>query len=109
MKRVLFSLTALFSVFVVSAQSSKAVKWTYTARKIADKTYEVHFSAVIDGDYHLYAQDAGGEGPVPTEFTFTPNPLLTLNGKVKESGSLVSKYEKAWKHDVKYYEKSVDF
>jgi len=94
---------------ILIAQSSKQVNWSYTAKKIADKTYEVHMTASIGGDYHLYAQDAGGEGPIPTSFTFTKSPLLALEGKVKENGRLVKKFESAWNHDVKYYEKTVDF
>lgn len=91
------------------AQSSKQVNWNYSAKKIADKTYEVHMTATIGGDYHLYAQDAGGDGPIPTAFTFTKSPLFVLDGAVKESGQLVKKFESAWNHDVKYYEKTVDF
>jgi len=94
---------------VIMAQSSKQVNWSYTAKKIADKTYEVHMTAAIGGDFHLYAQDAGGDGPIPTSFTFTKSPLLALDGKVKENGKLVKKFESAWNHDVKYYEKTVDF
>jgi thiol:disulfide interchange protein DsbD len=109
MKLYLLFLIVLFSAAIAEAQSSKQVQWNYSVKKIADKTYEVHLAATINGDYHLYAQDAGGEGPVPTSFTFTKNPLIILNGKVRESGSLISKYETAWKHDVKYYEKTVDF
>ena len=106
MKRyLLFSFALLITAFSF-AQSSKQVLWNYSVKKIADKTYEVHLSATINGDYHLYAQDAGGEGPVATAFTFSPNPLIAFNGKVKEEGKLISKYESAWKHDVKYYEKN---
>jgi thiol:disulfide interchange protein DsbD len=107
-KILLFSLT-VFAVHVAMAQSSKQVQWTYSAKKIADKTYEVHMTATINGDYHLYAQDAGGEGPIATSFTFIKTPLLTLNGNVKESGKLIKKFESAWSHDVKYYERNVDF
>jgi thiol:disulfide interchange protein DsbD len=28
---------------------------------------------------------------------------------VKENGKLVQKYEDAWKHNVRYYERTVDF
>jgi thiol:disulfide interchange protein DsbD len=107
-KIVLFILTVL-SGSLAMAQSSKEVNWAYSAKKIADKTYEVHMTATIGGDYHLYAQDAGGDGPIPTSFTFTKSPLFSLDGKVKESGKLVKKFESAWSHDVKYYEKTVDF
>ena len=91
------------------AQSSKQVNWAYSAKKVGDKTYEVHMTATIGGDYHLYAQDAGGDGPIPTTFTFTKNPLMVPDGKVKEVGKIVKKYESAWSHDVRYYEKTVDF
>ncbi|HEX9509432.1 MAG TPA: protein-disulfide reductase DsbD domain-containing protein [Puia sp.] len=107
-KIALFILTVL-SGSMTMAQSSKEVSWAYSAKKIADKTYEVHMTATIGGDYHLYAQDAGGDGPIPTAFTFTKNPLFLLDGKVKENGKLVKKFESAWSHDVKYYEKTVDF
>jgi hypothetical protein len=107
-KIVLFTL-AVLSGSMAMAQSSKEVSWTYSAKKVADKTYEVHMTATIGGDYHLYAQDAGGDGPIPTSFTFTKNPLLITDGKVKENGKLVKKFESAWSHDVHYYEKTVDF
>jgi hypothetical protein len=94
---------------LVMAQSSKKVNWAYAAKKIADKTYEIHMTATIGGDYHLYAQDAGGDGPIPTSFSFTKSPLFTLDGDVKEKGQLVKKFESAWNHDVKYYERTVDF
>ncbi|HXB94052.1 MAG TPA: hypothetical protein VNU70_02800 [Puia sp.] len=101
--------TALLVGTMTMAQSSKQVSWNYSAKKIGDKTYEIHMTATIGGDFHMYAQDAGGEGPIPTSFTFTKSPLFVLDGGVKEKGQLVKKFESAWNHDVKYYEKTVDF
>jgi hypothetical protein len=105
---LLFGIALLTGTFAM-AQSSKQVSWTWSAKRIADRTYEVHMTATIGGDFHLYAQDAGGDGPIPTAFTFTKSPLLTLDGNVQEKGQLVKKFESAWNHDVKYYEKTVDF
>ena len=93
----------------IFAQSSKQVKWNFTSKKIADKTYEVHMTAIINGDFHMYAQNAGVEGPLPTAFAFTKNPLLVLDGNVKEKGKLVKKYESVWSGSVNYYEKTVNF
>jgi cytochrome c biogenesis DsbD-like protein len=105
-----FLLPVLFFMTVnMMAQSSKQVQWAYSTKKISDKVYEVHMTATIAGDYHMYAQDAGGDGPVATTFTFSKNPLTALDGKVKESGKQVKKFETAWKHDVRYYESKVDF
>jgi hypothetical protein len=105
----LFGIALVLLTAPAMAQSSKQVSWTWSAKKIADRTYEVHMTATIGGDFHLYAQDAGGDGPIPTAFTFTKSPLLTLDGNVQEKGQLVKKFETAWNHDVKYYEKTVDF
>jgi hypothetical protein len=109
MKKTLLSGLAILFVHLSMAQSSKQVQWVCSAKKIADKTYEVHMFATISGDYHLYSQDVGGEGPVATSFSFIKSPLLALDGRVRESGKLIKKFETAWSHDVKYYEKSVDF
>lgn len=109
MNKLILLAAAIFTGTLTMAQSSKEVSWTYSAKKIADRTYEVHMTATIGGDFHMYAQDAGGDGPIPTTFTFTKSPLLVLDGAVKEKGQLVKKFESAWNHDVKYYERTVDF
>jgi hypothetical protein len=109
MKQFLLFITGIILMLSVTAQPGKKIQWSYSVKKIADKTYEVHLLATISGDYHLYSQDAGGASPLPTSFTFSRNPLIVLHGKIKETGKLISKYEAVWKHDVKYYENAVDF
>ena len=108
MKKItLFGLGLLMGTFVM-AQSGKQVAWTYTSKKIADKTYEVHMTAAIGQGWHMYAQNAG-DGPLATEFTFTKNPLLAVDGKPKEVGKMLKKYEAVFKSEVRYYENTVDF
>ena len=111
MKKTLLTLTGLFTFFIVFAQtgSAKQVKWTFSSKKVADNTYEVKLTANISGDFHIYAQQAGVDGPVPTTVNFASNPLITLNGKIKEQGKMIKKYESAWSGNVNYYEKTVDF
>ena len=109
MKKFSLLFACLISAFTILAQSSKQVKWAFTSKKIADKTYEVHMTATINGNFHMYAQNVGVEGPLPTAFVFTKNPLLQLDGKVKEVGKLIKKYESTWSGNVNYYEKTVNF
>jgi len=90
------------------AQSNKEVTWRYSVKKISDKVYEVHMMANIGGGWHMYSQN-GGDGPVSTAFKFNKNPLLAPSGKVKEVGKMVTKYEDAFKSNVRYYENMVDF
>lgn len=89
--------------------SAKQVSWAFSAKKIGDKKYEVKMTATIAGNYHLYAQVAGVEGPIPTTITFTPNPLLTMDGKPLEQGKKITKMEEAWGGKVNFYEKTVTF
>src|SRR5882757_4356792 len=79
-----------------SAQSNKAVHWAFSSKKIADKVYEVHMTATIDGNYHMYAQEVGVDGPLATVFKVTANPLVTADGKIKDVGKLVKKMEEVW-------------
>jgi len=51
----------------------------------------------------------GVEGPVATSFTFNKNPLVILNGKVKEEGKIIKKHEEVWGGNVNFYEKKVEF
>ena len=111
MKQLFITAFAIFAAYTVIAQtgSARQVKWNFTSKKISESTYEVRVSATIMGNYHMYAQEPGAEGPIPTSFTFTPNPLVTYDGKVKEQGKVIRKYESAWPGNVKFYEKNVDF
>lgn len=108
-KRLLF--TALFlggTLLTAMAQSDQEVSWKFSAKKIAANTYEVTMKATINDGWHLYAQDPG-EGPIPTSFKFTKNPLLTLEGTVKEVGKLHKVFESAFGSVVGFYENTVSF
>ncbi len=111
MKRIILFMGLVFCANILFAQngSARMVDWNFSSKKVAADTYEIHFTANINGKYHMYAQNVGVEGPVATAFTFTRNPLVTLNGKVKEIGKMVSKHEEVWGGDVNFYENKVEF
>jgi thiol:disulfide interchange protein DsbD len=111
MKHIYLTFTLLLTGLILYAQSgsAKQVKWEYSSRKVGSNTYEVHMTATVAGKFHIYGQNVGVEGPVPTNFQFTANPLLTIDGKPRESGSLIKKFESAWSGTVNYYEQKVDF
>jgi thiol:disulfide interchange protein DsbD len=108
MKKIITGIFLLLFAGYANAQILNPVIWTYSAKKIADKTYELHITATIDGNWHLYAQDAG-EGPEPTTIAFTANPLITFDGNVKEVGKMEKSYDKNFNSVLKYYAKKVDF
>jgi hypothetical protein len=110
MQKFIFSFFTAFIFFVqsASAQIENPVNWTYTAKKISAKSYELHITATIADKWHIYAQNAGN-GPEPTSFTFSKNPLVKLDGSVKELGKLETSYDPNFKSTLRFYSNKVDF
>lgn len=108
MKKHLLLLVAVIS-WAFSMAQEKEVGWAHNVRKLADRTYEIHITATINTGWHLYSQNAGADMPAPTLITYSKNPLLSLDGKTKEAGKLITKMEHALGSVVNYYEKMVDF
>lgn len=109
MKRISLSIILAF-VCIASAfaQIENPVKWSYAAKKIDDKTYEIQLTATLDGSWHIYAQEAG-EGPAPTSFAFNKNPLIKLDGNVKENGKLIKQFDANFQSVLKFYTTKVVF
>lgn len=103
-------LLVIFSMFlstVVFAQDP--VKWSFTSKKISGNTYEIHITAMIQSPWSIYSQSTPDGGPLPTMFSFGKNPLVKLEGNVKEQGDLKKKFEEVFAVDVLYYKDKVDF
>lgn len=110
MKTIFYFLLFTFSLGAVSAQTPNPVQWTYTAKKIADKTYEVHLTASIMPNWHLYSQTQPDDAiNMPTEVLFSKNPLVTLNGPVKEVGKMQLFKDEKLKISANQYSSKVDF
>lgn len=89
MKKIFFGFFLMVIASIGHAQMLNPVLWTFSAKKTADKTYEVHLLATIQNGWHLYSQTQPADGiNIPTEIIFNKNPLLTLDGKPKETGKM---------------------
>ena len=108
MKKILILLFAFLGSFAGYSQLLNPVKWTFTAKKVSEKVYEVYITALLDSKWHIYAQDAG-EGPEPTSFKFTKNPLVKLDGKVREQGKLEKSFDPNFNSTLKFYASKVEF
>lgn len=91
------------------AQVKNPVSWNYQAKKKSTGVYEVVITAAIEKPWHIYSQNTGKGGPVPTSFNFKRNPLVTVEGKTKEEGKLEKIYDNNFKTDVLYYSNKVVF
>ena len=110
MKKLLFVIAGLIVATAVMAQSKTKVNWSYTAKKITDKKYELRLTASIQNGWHLYSQHLDADAiALPTTVKFNKNPLLVMNGKVKENGKLIAEYDKATQSNSKYYKDKVEY
>jgi hypothetical protein len=109
MKKLVTASFLLLFTNLLFAQIQNPVSWSATAKKISDKTYEIHLTANIQKGWHVYSQTTPDGGPVPTNITFTKNPLLTFEGKAKEVGKLEKHAEQLFGVDVKQFSNNVDF
>lgn len=109
MKTVLAFLIITGSAIAASAQLNP-VSWSFSAKKIADKTYEVHLTATMQSGWHLYSQTQPDDAiAIPTGFKINNNPLLVLEGKIKEVGKLEKFHDAKLEISANQYANKVDF
>ena len=106
-----FALVFLLIVITGHAfsQVKSPVKWSFASKKINETTFEVSLTATLDAAWHIYSQTTPEGGPSATAISFTKNPLVTLDGEVKEVGKLEQKHEELFGVDVKQFSNKVIF
>lgn len=102
----------VFSLLLVAAalKAQNPVTWSFSSNKIADKTYEVHMTATIQSGWHVYSQTQPADAiALPTEIKLNGNPLLTLDGKIKEVGKMEKYHDSKLEISANQYSGKVDF
>jgi Disulphide bond corrector protein DsbC len=109
MKKLLVFLTVCLASFAGMAQLNP-VSWNFTTTKLDDKTYEVHMKATIQPGWHLYSQVQPEDAiAIPTGFTLNKNPLILLDGKIKEIGKMEIFHDEKLDISANQYANAVDF
>ena len=97
-------------VFAQNPYAQSPVSWNFTSKKVSDKTFEVHLTANILPGWHVYSQDQPDDAiATPTSVKINNNPLLKLDGKVKEVGSMEKYKDKILGISAHQYSTKVDF
>jgi hypothetical protein len=105
-KIILFFLPMAISY---DAHAQLPCKWIFTAKKIAEKRYEIHLTAEVDNNWHTYSQGTPDGGPFPTKISFEKNPLVTMMGEIIEIGKMEKHHDAVFDVDVKQFSDKVDF
>lgn len=109
MKRLVFFLIVALGTIAAKAQLNP-VSWSFTSKKIADKTYEIHLTATMQSGWHLYSQVQPDDAiAIPTGFKINNNPLMSLEGKIKEVGKMEKFHDAKLEVSANQYAEKVDF
>ena len=110
MKRtIIFTLVFVLLSNLLNAQLNP-VSWTFTAKKISDKNYELHLTATMQSGWHLFSQVQPEDAvAIPTGFKLNSNPLVTLDGKIKEVGKMEKFHDAKLDISANQYAEKVDF
>lgn len=86
------------------------ISWSFSAVKTGDKMYEVKMVATIQDKWHLYSQNQPADAVIiPTTFKFNANPLLNLEGKIRELGTMEKFTDKSLGISANQYSQTVTF
>lgn len=106
-----FSIIAIVLIAGISAKAQLSpVSWSFSAVKTGDKMYEIKMLATIQDKWHLYSQSQPEDAVImPTTFKFNGNPLLNLEGKIKEIGKMEKYNDKSLGISANQYSSTVTF
>ena len=108
MKKLSFLVFTFFIAGLALAQNP--VSWSFSSKKINDKEYDIQMVATIQPGWHLYSQSQPGDAIAqPTTFVFNKNPLVELQGKVKEIGKIEKFVDKELGVSANQYSNQVVF
>lgn len=108
-KPVLAFLCLMLAGAVANAQLNP-VSWSFSSKKITDKTYEIHLTATMASGWHLYSQVQPEDAiAIPTGFKINNNPLLSLEGSITEVGKMEKFHDKKLEVSANQYSGKVDF
>jgi hypothetical protein len=80
------SITYTWAQLGNTTSNPQPVKWQFSVVKSSNDTYRFDAKATIDKGYHIWAQDAGGDGSlIPTSFTAEQLQNGDWQGEWKES------------------------
>jgi len=89
-------------------QIIEPVSWKTSVQRAEDGSVQLIADASIEGNWHMYSRSSGEDGPIPTTFTFTENPRLTLKGEWSEPKAH-KEFSKQFNMELAYFEQKARF
>lgn len=111
MNRRVFFIFQLFWMIVlgVQAQIMEPVHFQSQFKPTQGDEAEIIFQGTIEPGWHVYSTDLGNDGPIEATFNVVKIDGLELVGKLKPVGNVITKYDKMFGMDLKYFEGKATF
>lgn len=109
MKKILALWVLIIIGFTGFSQILKPVKWSFSSQNINEKEAFLIATATIEKGWHVYSQDIGEGGPIPTTLTFVKSPDYKLEGKTTETPKAVSAYDNNFGMQISWHESKAIF
>ncbi len=111
MNRRVFFIFQLFWMIVlgVQAQIMEPVHFQSQFKPTQGDEAEIIFQGTIEPGWHVYSTDLGNDGPIEATFNVIKIDGLELVGKLKPVGNVITKYDKMFGMDLKYFEGKATF
>ena len=93
----------------INAQIFDPVDWSTTVEKVSENEFDLVITATIESGWHVYSQNIGDDGPIPTSFRFEESEKeYQIIGKTTE-GVGHEGFDKVFEMDIKYFENNAIF
>lgn len=111
MNRRVFFIFQLFWMIVlgVQAQIMEPVHFQSQFKPTQGDEAEIIFQGTVEPGWHVYSTDLGNDGPIEATFNVVKIDGLELVGKLKPVGKVITKYDKMFGMDLKYFEGKATF
>ncbi len=95
--------------FSAHSQTLNPVKWSFSAEKNDDGTYNVLLTAAVQAGWYIYSQTLDEGGPIPTSFAFETKGGVEFLGKTEENGTKKEGFDPVFEMNVIKYSNKVVF
>lgn len=85
------------------------IQWHFTSVPVNTNEAKLIFTAHLDDGWHIYSQFLEEGGPLPTTFTFEPDPTYELKGQVSEESAPVKTFDNVFMMEITWFSKTAVF
>lgn len=100
---------ALLIPTFISAQIEDPVHFSTSQKQISPSEVEVHFTAKIAAGWHVYSTNLPSGGPISATLHVDKIKGAVADGKLKPLGKEISKYDKMFDMQLRYFETTCTF